>query len=215
MLQSLKPAPKLLKIGDVLEPTALAKPKKAEGNAKWHILIAEAGREEATRQRLTARGFDPYLPVIYKEISAGRGAKRDVPRAMFTCYLFLPVVLGQGPYDQILTVPGVVDFMTINSETEGDRFGRRSFATLADEAVDSIRKREAVIEAKRQAKIAARINGTTFEVGQNVGVVMGPFDVLAGKISKALNRNCEVLLEMEFLGRKVIKVAPENIINRD
>jgi len=173
MLQSLKPEPKLLEKGQFVEFMDVAKPKQTGSNARWHILIAEAGREEIACKGLASRGFAPYLPVIHKEISAGRARKRDVPRAMFTCYLFLPVVVGHAPYDRIKAVPGVADFMTINSETDGDRFGRRRFATLTDEAIEAIRKRESAIEAKRQAKIALRVNGRVFEIGQNVAVPMG------------------------------------------
>jgi len=215
VLQSLKPEPKLLKINEFVEFVDVAKPKQTDGDAKWHILIAEAGREETARRGLVSRGFAPYLPVIHKEISAGRARKRDVPRAMFTCYLFLPVVVGKAPYDRIMAVPGVADFMTINCETDGNRFGWRSFAILTDEAVEAIRKRESAIEAKRQAKIALRVNGRAFEIGQNVAVPMGQFDMLAGKITRVLGKNVDVLLEMELLGRKVVTVAAGNIINRE
>lgn len=218
VLQSLKPAPKLFKIGEVVEPVAIAKPRQTE-NVAWHILIAEPAREETARRLLAARGFEPYLPIIHKMVPAGRSAKRDAPRAMFPCYLFLPVAFDRGPYGQILAVPGVADFMTIHAQDEGGMSGRRRFATLSDEAINAIKKREAAIEAKRQAKLRAKaasaVSGHTFEVGQSVSVKVGPFDELLGKISETSSKNCEVLLEVEFLGRTLIKAAAGNITLRE
>jgi transcription antitermination factor NusG len=204
-----------LQKGDFVDFIDVAKPKQTASDARWHILIAEPNREETASRGLTSRGFAPYLPVIYKQISAGRTKKRDVPRAMFTCYLFLPVSVGMEPWDRIKAVPGVFDMVTINGETEGDRRGKRSFATLPDDAIEAIRRREQSIEAIRQGKIAARVSGNTFEVGQNVSVPVGQFDQLAGKISQVLGKNVEVLLEMEFMGRKAITVSAGKVVAQE
>jgi transcription antitermination factor NusG len=204
-----------LQVGDFVGFVDVAKPKHQASNARWHILIAEPNREETAARGLTSRGFEPYLPVIYKQISAGRTKKRDVPRAMFTCYLFLPVPVGVDPWDRVKAVPGVFDILTINAESEGNRAGRRNYATLPEEAVAAIRRREESIEALRQGKIAARVSGSAFEVGQNVSVPIGRFDRLAGKISQVLGKNVEVLLEMEFMGRKAVTVAAGNLIAQE
>lgn len=89
------------------------------------------------------------------------------------------------------------------------------YATLPEEAITAIRKREQGIEAIRQGNIAARVNGNGFEIGQSVDVPIGPFDQLAGKITQVLGKNVEVLLEIEFLGRRAITVAAGKIISRD
>ncbi|MEH2476232.1 transcription antitermination factor NusG [Nitrobacteraceae bacterium AZCC 2161] len=197
--------------GDFVDFIDLAKPKQTGGERRWHILICEPNREETASRGLASRGFAPYLPVVHKQISAGRTKKRDVPRAMFTCYLFLPVLPGIDPWDRIKAVPGVFDVVTINAEREGDRRGKRDYATLPNEAVDAIRRRERSIEAIRQGKIATRAKRSIFEIGQNVHIPVGQFDRLAGKISKVLGKNVEVLLEMEFMGRRAFTVPAERI----
>jgi transcription antitermination factor NusG len=204
-----------LQKGDFVDFIDMAKPKQTGNDAAWHILIAEPNREETASRGLASRGFAPYLPVIYKQISAGRTKKRDVPRPMFTCYLFLPVPIGAEPWDRIRSVPGVFDLLTVNGETEVPRRGQRIFATLPEEAMTAIRKREQSIEAIRQGKIAARVSGHKFEVGQDVSVPVGQFDRLAGKISQVLGKNVEVLLEMEFMGRKAITVSAGKVMSQE
>lgn len=200
------------KIFDVLPPEMRAKPKHASGIAsRWHILIAEPNREETARAGLSSRGFAPYLPIIHKQILCGRVRKRDVPRAMFACYLFVPLSIGQEPYGQIQSIPGVYDFLTVNIEDDDGRHHRR-YATLTEDAVSAIRRREESIESLRQAKIAARVKGVSFEIGQAVAVPVGQFDRLAGKISQVLGKNVEVLLEMEFMGRKAITVSAGHLL---
>jgi hypothetical protein len=57
---------------------------------RWLIMIAEPSREDTARRGLEARQFKPYLPIIYRRIPAGGTKTREVSRAMFTCYFFLP-----------------------------------------------------------------------------------------------------------------------------
>ena len=65
------------------------------------------------------------------------------------------------------------------------------YATLPEEAITAIRKREQGIEAIRQGNIAARVNGNGFEISQSVDVPpIGPFDQLAGKITQVLWQKC-------------------------
>jgi transcription antitermination factor NusG len=204
-----------LQKGDFVDFIDVAKPKQAGSVATWHILITEPNREETASRGLASRGFAPYLPVVYKQIKAGQNRKRDVPRAMFTCYLFLPVPVGTKPWDRIRAVPGVFDLLTVNAETEGARRGQRVFATLPEDAMAAIRKREQSIEAIRQGKIAERVSGREFEIGQSVSVPVGQFDQLAGKISQVLGKNVEVLLEMEFMGRKSITVSAGKLVAQE
>lgn len=213
MLQSLKPAPKALQKGDFVEFIDVAKPKQIASNARWHILIAEPNRELTAHSGLVARGYEPYTPIVHKQVPAGRTRKRDEARAMFTCYLFLPISEDQNPYSHVLTVPGVADFMKLVSSDQNVH-GQRRYAILQQEAIDAIRKREISIEATRQAKIAARVSGKKFEIGQSVAVPMGQFDELAGKISQVQGKNVEVLLEMEFMGRKSVTVAAGRVIDK-
>ncbi len=214
MLQSLKPAPKPLQKGDFVEFINVAKPKPIDSNARWHILIAEPNRELSAHSGLVSRGFAPYTPVIHKQISAGRTRKRDEPRAMFTCYLFLPIPDGQDLYSHVLAVPGVAGFMKVPGSEDVDRGAQRAYAILGEEAIEAIRKRETHIEGLRQAKIAGRVSGNRFEVGQSVAVPLGRFDQLAGKITQVLGKNVEVLLEMEFMGRKSVTVAAGRVLDK-
>jgi transcription antitermination factor NusG len=171
---------------------------------RWLVMIAEPSREDTARRGLEARQFRPYLPIIYRRIPAGRAKTREVSRAMFTCYFFLPDS-GMELMDQIRAVPGVYDFMSLNGVP----------ATLSNAAILAIRAQEERLEAKRQANLANTGGGYAFEVGQNVTVAVGPFDRLAGTISQVSAHNVEVLLEMEILGRNTVSVAPGRVMTME
>lgn len=168
---------------------------------RWLIMIAEPSREDTARRGLEARQFKPYLPIIYRRIPAGRTKTREVSRAMFTCYFFLPDSPDIETMDQIRAVPGVYDFMSVNGVP----------ATLSTAAILAIRAQEERLEAKRQANLAKSADGYAFEIGQNVTVPVGPFDRLAGTISQISAHNVEVLLEMEILGRNTVNVVPGRV----
>jgi hypothetical protein len=80
--------------------------------------------------------------------------------------------------------------------------------------------REKQIETLRQARLEKAVRAREFQVGQSVEVAVTQFDRLAGKISSVSGSNVEVLLEMEILGQKIIKipssrVASVNITSHD
>jgi len=195
-----------LKVGDFAGVVQAAMPGSLVGAGRWHILITEPNREETATKGLKARGFAPYSPMVLKRIKAGRTKTREVPRALFTCYAFLPLPTGFDDFDRVLKVPGVFQFMTT---VAGD--GRR-YATLPEEAISAIRTRERAIEGLRKGRIIRSTNGGEFEIGQVVSIPVGPFDKLAGKITGVAGKDVEVLLEMEILGRSNVTVQDTTLM---
>lgn len=203
MLQSLKPAPKLLNVGDFVEFVETAKPRLEFAGCEAFILITEPNREETVARGLTARGYTPYAPVHYKRVGAGRRKTREVPRPLFPCYSFL--MLPRWCVDQVANrikaIPGVADFMMTGPPAD------RRYAILPAAAVDAIKAREAEIEGLRKGRLLRSANGGVFEIGQQVAVpIKTAFTALAGKITSVEGKNVSVLLEMEFLGRDKVVV---------
>lgn len=171
----------------------------------WYILITEPGCEEKAVRAMTARGLEPYLPIFYKRVPAGRGKMRDAARPLFPCYTFLPVSSVVDGFGNVTRIPGVFDFMRV-----GDA---RRFATLSDAAIDAIRERESEIEGVRIGRVIRTPHGGQFEIGQPVSVpIPSAFTILAGKIGTITGKNVEVLLEIEFLGRRSITVDDRTLI---
>jgi transcription antitermination factor NusG len=194
-----------LKIGDFVEfvkPQALIL-----DDVRWFILLTEPGREETAAKGLKARGFPAYLPVFYKKLPAGRGKTREVSRPLFPCYAFAPLPKAFEGQDFIKHIPGVFDFMMT-----GEARSRR-FATLSDDAIAAIKEREDEIEGLRKGRLIKTPHGGIFEIGQPVSVpIPSAFTTLAGKIGTITGKNVEVLLEMEFMGRKTITVDDRTLI---
>jgi transcription antitermination factor NusG len=194
-----------LQNGDFIGVADVANRKQTASIAKWHILITEPNREEAARCGLAARGFTPYSPVVYKRIKAPRKKFREVPRPMFPCYAFLPLVSDFDAYEEIKKVPGVFDLMRCSSD-------RLKPALLSETAIAAIRARETAIEHLRQGRFIKSTNGGVFEIGQPVTVPVGMFGQLAGKITNVAGKNVEVLLEMEILSCKQVTVDDVTLI---
>lgn len=174
---------------------------------RWHILITEPGREDKAVRGMKARGLDPYVPVFYKRVPAGRGKTGEAPRPLFPCYAFLPDVSLSEGCRRVTQIPGVFDFMMMGE------VGNRRLATLSDEAIDAIRERESELEGLRLGRIIRTPHGGQFEIGQSVSVpIPSAFTTLAGKIGTITGKNVEVLLEMEFMGRRAITVDDRTLI---
>jgi transcription antitermination factor NusG len=194
-----------LQKGNLIDLTEVAKPRQSASIAKWHILITEPNREDTATRGLASRGFAPYSPVVYKRVKAPRNKFREVPRPMFPCYAFLPLVSDFDAYDEIKKVPGVFDLMRCSND-------RLKPALLSEAAIWAIRAREAAIEHLRQGRFIKSTNGGVFEIGQSVTVPVGMFGQLAGKITNVAGKNVEVLLEMEILSCKQVTVDDVTLI---
>lgn len=191
-----------LEIGDVFDYVAITKPAPLPqlGPPRWHIVIAESGAESAIADRIQDElALHPYLPVIHRTRPAGRGRKREVEDPMFPGYILVPAPDHEEAWARLRAVRGVVDFLAFAS-------GRPK--QLPDAAIEAIRHRERLIDAKRQMRLAAE-GVSEFTIGEQVWAEILPFRAMLAKIVEFDARGrCEVLLDMEVLGRKIWPIAP-------
>lgn len=191
------------KIGDVVGYVDVEKPAPiaTDGPLHWLIGITEPSREVAAAARITDLGLKPYLPLLHKQVAAGRGRKRDIEIALFTSRIFIPMPDDSEAYHRVLAVRGMRDFMRID---------RRRPATLPEAAIEQIRRSEARADAKYRRRLASE-EASPYRRGRKVWaeILPSPYDKLLATIEDMdAQGRVNVLLEIELLGRKVWPVAP-------
>jgi transcription antitermination factor NusG len=190
-----------LKKDDVVYFPTIYKPAPiaAQARRRWRIAVAEAGREKSTLQRLQdlELNINPYLPLLHKQVAAGRGRKRDVDTAMFPSYLLIPMPDDDEIWHEVLATRGVRGFLSHE---------------LSPAAVEAIRLREREIDAKRLQRLAAE-GKYPLPIGAQVWVKdLLPFQALLANVQSYDARGrAEVLLQLEVLGRKLWAIEPHRL----
>ena len=192
------------KIGDVVGYVDLDKPAPiaTDGPLHWLIGITEPSREVAAAARIGDLGLKPYLPLLHKQVAAGRGRKRDIEVALFTSRIFIPMPDDREAYHRVLAVRGMRDFMRID---------RNRPATLPEIAIEQIRRSEARVDAKYRRRLASE-EASPFRKGRKVWaeILPAPYNKLLAVIENMDSRGrINVLLEIELFGRKVWPVDPQ------
>jgi len=170
---------------------------------RWHIVATEPAREKAVLERLRERELKPYLPVLHREVRAGRLRKRPVALPMFPCYLFVPLSSDPDAGRLVRSVRGVHDFLMVDHKRP---------ALLSDEAIEAIRLTEGINDTKWLHGLA-KCGALPYKVGEQVWVKhLMPFRALLATVASFDARGrVEVLLEMELLGRKHWAIEPHLI----
>jgi transcription antitermination factor NusG len=196
-----------LKKGDVVFFPSIYKPEPIAAVAprRWRAAIIKPGQEKSTLQRLQdlKLNLNPYLPLIHRQVAAGRGRKRDIDAAMFPSYLLIPMPDDDDFWHEVRAVRGVQDFLK-----HAD--GRPKELTPA--AVEAVRLREREIDAKRLQRLAAE-GKYPLPIGAQVWVKdLLPFQALLAHVESYDARGrAEVMLQLEVLGRKLWAIEPHRL----
>ena len=167
-----------------------------EGNGivfKWYALrtftshelkVKNSIEQEAKRLNLTDRIREVVIP--QETVFEVRNGKRKTKVKNFLPgYILVNVHLDKKTLDVIINLPSVVSFV-----------GRRSEAVpLQQHEVDKILGR---VEARKDIATSE----TTFQIGDPVKVIDGPFATFSGTIKEINNEKQKLKVEVGILGRK-------------
>lgn len=164
-------------------------PKSQIRNPKsnWYALYTKPHCERGVSERLQAKGFETYLPVVTVDGSRGN----TVTRPFFPCYLFVRLDLDTDRLSQVHWTPGLKHVVS---------FGERP-AVVPDEVITLIRERLAAIEA------AGGLPAHGFQPGDPVGP-FADFEVVFEQTLKPAERAWVLI---QFLGEmNRLQVSVEN-----
>jgi transcription antitermination factor NusG len=159
---------------------------------RWYALSTKSRHEKKVQERLTAKGFETYVP-LRTVIRKWSDRKKKVEEPLFNGYVFVYML-----YSQRLTVLetyGIVRLVMFN--------GRPGY--LHQQEIDTIRH---ILEAQKES-------GYTVEafdgkmIGDFVEVIEGPLTGLRGQFIKVKNES-KLTISIDGIGKSLmVDVPPE------
>ncbi len=171
-----------------LEEAGLTEP---EDDRAWYVIHCYSGREQKVKHKLERRirsmGMeDKVFQVVVpteEEMELRQGERRTVERRIFPGYLLVQMILDDESWYVVRDTPGVIGFVGMGDKP----------APLRPAEVSGIMER---MEAE-----APKIK-VTFEPGEKVRIVDGPFDGFIGVVDEIDMERATVHVMVSFFGRE-------------
>ncbi|MBC8791942.1 MAG: transcriptional activator RfaH [Tagaea sp. CACIAM 22H2] len=160
----------------------------------WFVVYTRSGAEKTALENLQRQGFEAYLPMCRRRRSHARRVD-IVKRPLFPRYLFIAIDRMRDRWRPILGTMGVCDLLR-RGETP---------TRVPEGVVDAIRASESA-NAFDDPDPAA-----TFQPGQKVRVMLGPYAELIGRFQSAIESE-RVLVLLDLFGQEVRARIPKGDI---
>ena len=170
------------------EATGLTEP---EDDRDWYVIHCYSGREQKVKHKLDRRirslGMeDKIFQVVVPtedEMELRQGERRTVERRIFPGYLLVQMILDEESWYTVRDTPGVIGFVGM-----GDK-------------PTPLRETEVAGIMERMEAEAPKIK-VTFEAGEKVRIVDGPFDGFIGVVDNIDMERATVHVMVSFFGRE-------------
>ncbi|MFQ5943133.1 MAG: transcription termination/antitermination protein NusG [Anaerolineales bacterium] len=158
---------------------------------QWYVVHCYSGYENKVRHNLEQRIetmdmkgkiFDVVVPTE-EEMEVREGKRRTVERRVFPGYILVQMIMDEDSWYVVRNTPGVTGFVGMGNEP----------TPLRPEEVNQIVKR---MEAE-----APRIK-VTYNVGQKVRIIDGPFNDFIGTVDDIDMDKAKVRVMVSFFGRE-------------
>jgi len=158
---------------------------------QWYLLYVSSGHEEQAKRNLEQRikymdveheVFEVVIPTA-KEIEIKGGKRRTIDRKAFPGYIMVRMQLNEHSWDVVRNTPGVVGFVSAGVKP----------VPLATDEADRI--------LARMQETPSEVT-TTFQKGESVRVVNGPFIDFIGKVDEINLRKGKLTVLLSLFGRE-------------
>lgn len=158
---------------------------------EWYVVHCYSGYENKVRHNLEQRIetmdmkgkiFDVVVPTE-EEMEVKDGKRRTVERRVFPGYILVQMIMDEDSWYVVRNTPGVTGFVGMGNEP----------TALRPEEVSQI--------VKRMEADAPRIK-VTYDVGQKVRIIDGPFNDFIGTVDDINMDKAKVRVMVSFFGRE-------------
>ncbi len=187
------PAEHVAEVAEEAEAEALdeAELTEPEDDREWYVVHCYSGREQKVKDKLERRirslGMeDKVFQVVVPtedEMELRQGERRTVERRIFPGYLLVQMILDDDSWYVVRDTPGIIGFVGMGDKP----------TPLRPSEVSSIMER---MEAE------APTIKVTFEPGEKVRIVDGPFDGFIGMVDEIDMDRATVNVMVSFFGRE-------------
>lgn len=163
------------------------------GTKQWYIIHAQTGQELKVKSSLESRIKEGQAGVLISQVlvptervaEVRGGKKRISERKFFPGYLLIEMEMTDESWHLVRTTPGVTGFIGA---------GRRPVSLSPDEVAEILRQTE-----ERKDKPASRV---TFQKGEGVRVIEGPFTNFSGVIEEVNAARGKLKVLVSIFGRQ-------------
>ena len=163
------------------------------GTKQWYIIHAQTGQELKVKSNLESRikedqagGLISQVLVPTERVAEVRGGKKRISeRKFFPGYLLVEMEMSDESWHLVRTTPGVTGFIGA---------GRRPVSLSPDEVAEILRQTE-----ERKDKPTSRV---TFQKGEGVRVIEGPFTNFSGVIEEVNAARGKLKVLVSIFGRQ-------------
>ncbi len=180
---------------------------------QWYVLRAIGGKEKKVKEYLEAEirtlklqdHINQVLIPTEKYMSVSKTGKKTVKeRVSYPGYVLVQCAF-TGEIPHILrTIPGVIGFLT------DDKSGQTLMATPLRES--EVNRLLGQVDEQMEAEIASEI---TFELGEVVKVIDGPFASFIGSIEEVDEARKKLTVSVKIFGRKTPMELGYNQVEKD
>lgn len=173
------------------ETTTEEEDQKPDDGRAWYVIHSYSGYENKVKtnleQRIESMGMqDQIFEVIIpteEEIEIHDGKRRTVERRVFPGYLLVHMIMDNDSWYVVRNTPGVTGFAGMGNDP----------TPLRDDEIDAIMRR---IESQ-----APRVK-VSFQTGQRVRIIDGPFTDFVGTVGDIYVDKTRVRVLVSFFGRE-------------
>lgn len=161
----------------------------------WLVVCVQSNREKKTYERLTALGFEAFLP-LQEEIHRWSDRSKKVQRVVVPMVVFAR--LASTEYIQVLRLPSVNRFMVLRGES--------TLALIPDSQMERFRF---MLDYSEQA---VEMCSEHLQPGEQVKVIKGPLTGLTGELM-TMDGKSKVAVRINMLGAALVEV-PVGFVER-
>lgn len=160
----------------------------------WYVIYTKSRHEKSLADKLTALGYEVYLPLVIKN-SQWSDRKKVVEVPLFNSYVFIKNICEK---DKFKEIKGFVNFLQFNS----------SAAKVTQKEIDTLKS---IIKLGYDVSEVSDVS--LLETGSNVMVMAGPLKGLIGElITKADDE--WFLINFEQFGNSIQVRVPSKILKK-
>lgn len=155
----------------------------------WLVVCVQSNREKKTYERLTALGFEAFLP-LQEEMHRWSDRSKKVQRVVIPMIVFAR--LDSTQYIQVLRLPSVNRFMVLRGESTP--------ALIPDSQMERFRF---MLDYSEQA---VEMSSEHLQPGEQVKVIKGPLTGLTGELM-TMDGKSKVAVRINMLGAALVEVS--------
>jgi len=158
--------------------------------AKWYVVNVQSGLEKKVattiREQAEKKGLviDEVLVPTEKIVEMKRGKKIDAERKLLPSYILVRMELTDDSWHLVKTTPKVLGFLGVGGKPQA----------ISQSEADRIMN--AVVEGAEKAKPSV-----SYEVGEQVRVVDGPFNSFNGTVEEVDEEKSRLKVAVSIFGR--------------